>query len=126
MHKSLRFVWFLVQNSVQIFLFVVQFLIIFILFGIICTSQGLKPKYIPVCSALSIKKEPKGDAYKLSDDTVSSEADELDTDSELTLLGSMKAVVTGTKFKKKKNSKKKLDTQESLKKKCAAQQEEQV
>jgi hypothetical protein len=126
MHKSLRFVWFLVQNSVQAFLPVVSFLIIFILFGIICTSQGSKPKCIPVCSDTRIKKEPKEDGYKLGDDTVSSEADELDTDNELTLLGSMKATVTGSRIKKKKNSKKKLDTQEFLQKKCAAQQEEQV
>jgi hypothetical protein len=76
---------------------------------------------------MSIKKEPKEDAHKLGYDTGSSEADELDdTDSELTLLGSMKATVTGSKIKKKKNSKKKLNTQELLQKKCAAQQEEQV
>lgn len=104
-----------------IFLACVQFLIIFI-----CTSQGSKAKCIPICSTISIKKEPKEDVYKLGDDTVSSEADELDTDSELTLLGSLKAAVTGSKIKRKKNSKKKLDTQELLQKKCAAQQEEQV
>lgn len=79
-----------------------------------------------MCSAISIKKEPKENAFKLGDDTVSSEADEVDTESELTLLGSMKAAVTGSKIKKKKNSKKKLGTQKLLQKKCAAQQEEQV
>lgn len=88
--------------------------------------KGLKPKCVPVCSTMSIKKEPKEEAHKLGDDTVSSEPDELDdTDSELTLLGSMKAAVNGSKIKKKKNHRKKLDTQELLQKKCAAQQEEQ-
>jgi hypothetical protein len=87
----------------------------------------LKPKCVHVCPAINIKKEPKGDTYKLDDDTLSSEADELnDMDNELTLLGSMKAAVTGSKIKKKTNNKKKLDTQELLQKKCSAQQEEQV
>jgi hypothetical protein len=106
---------------------VIVLLIVLILFGIIYTLQGSKPRCVSVCSAISIKKEPKEDAFKLGDDTVSSEADEVDdTESELTLLGSMKAVVTGSKIKKKKNSKKKLGTQKLLQKKCAAQQEEQV
>jgi hypothetical protein len=86
-------------------------------------SQVLKSKYVPVFPAISIKKESKEDAYKLEDDTVSSEADEWnDTNNELTLLGSIKAVNTGSKVKKKK----KLHSKELLQKKLAAQQEEQV
>jgi hypothetical protein len=101
-------------------------LIVLILFGTIYTLQGLKPERVSVCSAINIKKELKEDACKLGDDSISSEADEVDdTESELTLLGSMKAAVTGSKIKKK-NSKKKLDAQKLLQKKCAAQQEEQV
>lgn len=86
-------------------------------------SQVLKSKYVPVCPAISIKKESKDEASKLEDVAASSEAGEWsDTDSELTLLGSIKAINIGSKVKKKK----KLPNKDLLQKKLVAQQEEQV
>lgn len=82
----------------------------------------MKSKCAPVSPATSIKKESKEETCKL-ENTVNCEAYEWsDTNNELTLLGSIKAVNVGSKVKKKKQ----LHTEELLEKKLAAQQEEQV
>jgi hypothetical protein len=86
-------------------------------------SQVFKSNYVPVSPVIHIKEEPKEDDYTLEDDIVNSEADEQnETKNELTLLGSIKAVTTGSKVKKNK----KLHSKEFLQKKLAAQHEEQV
>jgi hypothetical protein len=87
------------------------------------TSQGLKQTYISVSPTLNIKREPNEDACQLEDDTVRPNAVETnDSNTELILLGSIKAANTVRKVEKRK----KVHTKELLKKKQAAQQEEQV
>jgi hypothetical protein len=89
----------------------------------VCSSQGLKQTYIPLSPTLSIKREPDEDVCQLEDNAVKLEANETnDSDNELILLGSIKAVNTERKAEKRK----KIHTKELLKKKQAAQQEEKV